>query len=471
MKLSTVVAGQRPWGHLYRGSYRSKKVPCPGVPVVAADGSWECRCAAPCDACACDHVARGGPGQSRRHGQIRHSAVWCLKFYYRRKSFHESTRTSDWNKAQAYRKRRFLEIYGGADPSERKSLSLADALALIKADYAKRERRSGSRLLIVERHLLAFRPFLAGALPASEVSEAMVNDDYVLHRKGQGAASATIRYELVALRRALVLASRRIDPCTKRPLLARVPYFDLPPPSAPREIVISAEEGDAIVEALRRAGEDDIADLVLFYRLTGWRNREPRYLTWKDVDWFGKLVFLRAVVSKSGKPFELPFGPDPELTALLEKRRRLAEAIRARTGLSLPWVFFRRHGHRRSGIPWSETAWLTWSKGGKIVAFGKEWTAALRAAGLPDHGPEKKHPHDFRRLAAGEAIAAGTDMMVAAALVGWSTTQMLQRYRVSMRAPLEAAAAERARRRRREAPVVIDFTAAAAAKAGGGDRT
>jgi hypothetical protein len=190
----------------------------------------------------------------------------------------------------------------------------------------------------------------------------------------------------------------------------------------PRDVTIA--EGDyAAIHAALEAKAPDVADLVECYRLTGWRNSEPRNLEWaSDVNWFAKTIRLRSVVTKSGDFFELPFGDDPELEALLRKRLKLADEVERRTGQRVQWVFFRRGRQSKTGKRSNKLA------GRRISSFQKDWDQALCDAGLPDTGPEKKRPHDFRRGAADLTVEVTSDLQTAAHAIGWQSVRSLLRY-------------------------------------------
>jgi hypothetical protein len=357
------------------------------------------------------------------HGELRQTSVWTLKYSVRgrKKPLHVSAKTSDWQKALAFKKKKFREVLGGEAPWEdRAHTTLEQVLDLVIAHYIKNKKRSLKRQELAKRNILEFPPFLRGAIAAAFVSSTMVNDDFVTFRQGQGAANGTINRELAMLRQGYKIAHRRID-AQGRPVVDRLPGIELLDEPKPRDVTIEQPQYEAIHTYLLRESPD-IADLVEMYRLTGWRNKEPRDLDRTDVNWFAKTIRLRSVITKSGEPFELPFGDDADLHALLRRRERLAEDVERATGRPVQWLFFRRGRGGRIGKRTSK------SSGQRISAFYKDWDAALRAAGLPDKGPRKKRPHDFRRVAAEETLDAEADLQTAANTVGWNSIASLLRY-------------------------------------------
>lgn len=445
------LLGARGWGHLYRSSYRSRTTDCPGEIRHLEDGSWEClRCAEPCSTCEGSHPRRGAAGESTKHGELRHVGKWTLKFSHEGETFTEKTGTSDWNKAQAYKRRRFLEIHGGASPWEkRRSITVGEILELVLAHYRKNKFRSLRRQEYARAALLTFPGFMKGALAATSLTETMIGDEYVQHRQAAGVSNGTINTELQMLRQACRIAYARRDEHGHR-LLAQPPIVKLLKPGPPREGFFETHSFDALLAAVRRlnarASPSDLADLIEFYWLIGWRNASARSIERTDVDWFSEEIVLRRVLSKNGQPVRLPFGEDHDLRALLERRERLAQRVEAELGRRVPWLFFR-----------TEPAFR---KGEQILSFRRAWAAAMEAAGLNVPGRPALTPHSFRRSAARDTIDAGADAMLACDLVGWTDLQMLKRYRILSKKDRERAVKLRAdyrRDQRKAAQLALPF--------------
>jgi site-specific recombinase XerD len=439
------ILGARGWGHLYRSSYRSKTVRCPGEIRRFEDGSWECvTCAAPCSICEGGHPAKGDATKDPSHGELRHASVWTLKYWHNGEGpFYERTRTADWNKAQAFRRRRFKEIFGGDDPwMKRRGSSLSEILELVLAHYRKNKHRSINRQIYARDALLGCPKFMKGAIEAASLTETAINDEYVEHRQAQRIANDTINTELQMLRQAYRMAYARRDENGRR-LITQPPVIKLLAKAPPREGFFEAHSLDALLAAVRRlherASPADLADLIEFYWMIGWRNAAARHIERTDIDWFSDVIVLRRVLSKNGDPVTVPFGGDPELKALLQRREKLAQQLDEETGHRIPWLFFRTQP--------------AWQRGKPFRSFRRAWLAAMEAAGLNVPGRPLLTPHSFRRSAARDGIDSGADPLVVCDVVGWNDIRMLKRYRILAKKDRERAVKLRAdyRREQREA--------------------
>lgn len=446
------LLGARGWGHLYRSSYRSKTVPCAGEIRRSANGSWECgACSEPCTVCEGSHAVTGTAENDTRHGELRHAATWTLKYSHNGEGpFYERTRTADWNKAQAYKRRRFREIFGGADPWAKKSvLTLSSVLEFVLAHYRKNKLKSITRPQNHIRNLLKFSPFMKGAIDANAVTETMLNDGYVDFRQAAGMANATINLELGTLRQGFKLAYKRRDEHGRR-LVERPPVVELLKPGPPRESFFTTATTEAMLAALRAGhsstSPEDVADLAEFYWIIGWRNAAARAIERTDVDWFSQEIIMRRVLSKNGEPVRVPFGTDPQLRALVQRRERLAVSLEQAHGVKIPWLFFRRGPKTFRGKP--------------IRQFLRAWNSALKRAGLAMTGPGRLTPHAFRRSAARDMMDALGDPLLACERVGWNSLLMLKRYRITNRKDRERAAeklAEYRQGQRESAQLALPF--------------
>src|SRR5262249_5160324 len=142
--------------------------------------------------------------------------------------------------------------------------------------------------------------------------------------------------------------------------------------------------------------EPEIADIVRFAFITGWRiASEVLSLEWRQVDFqAGEIrLFPGTTKNREGRVF-------PLTTALrdLLKARKVEHDRLKKAGHILPNVFWRMIAEGRGGP----------KKPQLIVRFDKQWKLACRAAGLPG-----RIPHDLRRSAIRTFVRKGISTHVA----------------------------------------------------------
>lgn len=352
----------------------------------------------------------------KKTGELKRSAFWWVVYSHEGKRHHASSKSKKKKDADDLLKQIFTDIWQGRLPwVERKEPSLDDILALVVTQHKNKGNRSEKSLALCIRRLKRFPFFDGGAVRARKITEARV-EEYKAWRLDwpKGNAPATINLELSLLGQAFRLAVRRLDE-EGRPMLERMPHVAMMKVPPPRQRFAEEHEFQALYAALlagdRRSSPEDVADLALFYRLTGWRNSEPRSLRWEQVNWFRKVLTLDARFSKNGEPLEYPFGADPHLEALLRKRLKATENAERDLGASVPWIF------HRAGRP--------------IRSFRHAWVEACKRVGIPTAGPLSLRPHDFRRARARDLMDATADPFLTCELVGWKSLEMLARYRIT----------------------------------------
>lgn len=221
------------------------------------------------------------------------------------------------------------------------------------------------------------------------------------------AKPATINRELAVLKRAFRLGVRagRVVSRPDITLLAehnrRKGFFD-------------RAEHDSLVAHM----PTDVADVAEFLFWTGWRRGEVVSLQWSNVDTGAKVI--RIEDSKAGEPRTLPYGNLPALVELIQRRRRITDAVQQDGGKIVPWLF------HRNGAP--------------VRHFRRSWISACVAAGLGHEVRDAKGklvskvalrtPHDYRRSAARNLSRAGVPEQVIMALCGWKTRSVFDRYRI-----------------------------------------
>ncbi len=269
-----------------------------------------------------------------------------------------------------------------------RALTIQDLGWLILHDYELRGQRTAERVRQSFAHLT---PALAG-VPLEGLGIASVA--YTELRRGEGAAPATIRLELMNLNRALTIAHRAGR-------IAARPALSFP---AVRNVRMVTASWDT-VNALRAYLPPEVRDVATFGCLTGWRRGQILGLLWSEIDDRERVIRLGPGKSKNGDGVSFPFGELPELERLLRSRRRKTLEIERRIGQTIPLVF------HRLGEP--------------IRGFRRSWRRAARLAGVPD-----LVFHDLRRVAAANLVRAHVPIRVAMELMQHRTRSMFDRYAI-----------------------------------------
>ncbi|MDP9201504.1 MAG: tyrosine-type recombinase/integrase [Gemmatimonadota bacterium] len=223
---------------------------------------------------------------------------------------------------------------------------------------------------------------------------------FIVSRGDEGAAAATIRYELACLRRGFRLAIR-----TGKAI--QLPYI-------PHVSVDNARKGffePADFAAVEQKLAEPLRALARFLYFTGWRAGEALGLTWAGVDFRGGVVRLEPGVTKNREGREFPFVPFPQLSEVLCQQRERTSAIELQQGRIIAAVF------HRNGSP--------------IRSYARAWNAACAAAGSSGH-----LVHDLRRTAVRNLERAGVSRSVAMKLTGHKTEAVYRRYAITSAADL-----------------------------------
>ncbi len=340
-------------------------------------------------------------GAARGQGRVfRRGELWWIAFSHRGREYRESSKSPNRTDATKLLRRRLGELGIGrfVGPSAER-VTIGDLLDLVEADYELKQRRSLKRVRHARIPLLEeFGPGIA-----LEVGLAQL-EDYVTRRRRDGAALATIQYELAILRRGFTLAVRR-------QLLPFRPAF-------PALRIDNARQGfferDGL-EKVRAALPEAIRNVVTFAYLTGWRvPSEVLPLTWDRVDFTAGVVRLDVRTTKNGAGRTFPFDVLPELAELLRRQRLYTDLFEASGGQAIAYVF------QRAGRP--------------VLDFSHAWRKACAAAGLAG-----RIPHDFRRTAARNLLRAGVPESWAMQLTGHKTAAIFRRYAITNEADLREA--------------------------------
>ena len=247
---------------------------------------------------------------------------------------------------------------------------------------------------------------------------------YVVSRKGEGAAPATIDRETELLRRAFTLGVEN----GKIAFVPRIPRLLKLHENARRGFL----DREAFETILRAILNPDFRDYLEWFWWTGMRPGEIAALSWADYDTQTKTLRLAAADAKIGEGRVVPVvGP---LASIIERRR-------AARSLKSPFVFH------------SEGASFASKRNGLSDRFYAMWYRACEKAGLPgektpDGKPvpkgERIIPYDLRRSAVRNLRAVGVPERVAMEITGHRTRSMFDRYRIVDERDIGAAFEKRA---------------------------
>ena len=355
------------------------------------------------------------------------SPYWWVGYYAGRAKHRESTHQTSRTKAERFLRDRLAAVDAGTFIApDAKRLDFPALAELVRLDYTNKRRRSLDRVARTIRAPVhdpdpkKCRPagplFAAfGTMKAHEITTTRV-EAYKADRLEQGAAPASVDYELALLRRMFRLARKRGE-------IRDLPDFEL-------LHVQNARRGffeRADFEALRAALPEDVRAVVTFAFHTGWRVRsEVLPLTWDRVDLAAGIVRLDPGTTKSGEARMFYVNGLPELKAALEAQREHTTALERATGQIIPYVF------HRGGRPVRSIRWA--------------WAEACKRAGLIG-----RIPHDFRRTAVRNLERAGVSRSVAMKMVGHRTEAIYQRYAIVSESDQREAVAKLAALAEREA--------------------
>jgi integrase len=351
------------------------------------------------------------PKYRDRHGEVRESAVWWVRFRQHGRTVRQSTEATDERKARAFLREREGKVALGLPVSPKGDrLTLGEAAAMIRDDYAANGRRSAETSLEIRLGHLEAHFGMKARL--SRLTTADV-ERYKAARLAERAAPASVNRDLAALRRMATLARKQhglvvafdIDMLAERN--ARQGFFE-------------ADALGAVCQHLR----PELAAITRAAAITGWRKSELRSRQWSHVDFTAGWLRLEPEETKNrdGRQFPLV----PELKALLEAQRARVEEIQRKTKQIIPWVFCR-------------------DDGAPVGDFKKAWATACIKAGLfrvvpvgesSDGAPEeiRKLPtrifHDTRRSAVRSLERAGVPRSVAMKMTGHKTESVYRRYAI-----------------------------------------
>ena len=345
--------------------------------------------------------------ERRDFGTLRlRGAIWWVRYKVNGECYEESSGATDRRNAEKLLARREAELGLGAFTApDVKRTTIEDLAQILRDDYKVNGRRSLRRAETSLTHLLAhFGPARAVTLTGDRVAA------YIRARQEVGAAPATIRNELAALKRMFTLGVRA-GKVAYRP---HIPSIQV---SNARQGFFEADDFAAVYAEL----PDYLQPVAEFGYLTGWRiPSEVLPLTWAQVDFAAGVVRLEPRTTKNDEGRTFPFDALPALKRLLETQRDRTKGLERATGRIVPHVF------HRDGQPirYLRRAWLSACRRAATVTHPNGLTEVVRPELLG------RIPHDFRRTAVRNLVRAGVPERVAMQLTGHKTRSVFDRYNI-----------------------------------------
>jgi site-specific recombinase XerD len=348
--------------------------------------------------------ANADPQERRQFGTLRlRGRIWWVRYKVNGTCYEESSGSTDRRKAEKLLARREAELgLGSFTAPDVKRTTMEHLAQILRDDYRVNGRRSLRRAETSMAHLLDhFGAARAVTVTADRIAA------YIRERQDAGAAPATIRNELAALKRMFTLGVRAGK-------VAQRPYIPAIQVSNARQGFFNADDFAAALAEL----PEHLQPVVAFEYYTGWRGpSEVLPLTWEQVDFAAGVVRLELRTTKNDEGRTFPFDVLPDLKLLLEAQREHTRSVERRLGRIVPLVFHH--------------------DGERIGRFDKAWKSALdRAAHEERQGvrvvvrPQllTRVPHDFRRTAVRNLVRAGVPEHIAMKLTGHKTRSVFDRY-------------------------------------------
>lgn len=310
----------------------------------------------------------------------RRGKSWWIGYSWRGEKIRESAFTDNKKVAERKLAERLQQLTKPAwtGPQEDR-WTLTDMLEVIKAEYARCNRRSFKNVEYCFEHLKDY----FGLQSLVSIKSNRV-DEYQQARLKSGAQRSTINREVAYLRHGFKIMCERGE-------LTTMPVIKLLGGENVRRGFIDAVAFRTILENIPTT---DVRDVIEFLYNSGWRSREAMGLQWAWVDINAKMIRLPREASKNEESRSLPIVG--ALADIIERRVKVRR-------LDCPFVFHR--------------------KGRAIRSFRKAFKTAVTAAGLPDI-----IPHDMRRSAVRNFRKAGLSPTEGMKLSGHKTESIYRRY-------------------------------------------
>jgi integrase len=362
-----------------------------------------------------------------KSGELKESAILWVRHYHNGKKVRLSTGTDNVRKAVEFRNKCLGRASQGRPMTAALHRTTFENLAsLVTDNYSVNEFRSLRRIKEALEHVRGFfGPDLARDITTDRINA------YIISRREQEAANATINRELAALRRGFKLAAQ-----TNPPRVDNVPFFPHLKEASARRGFFEREQFDAVLSHLPHYLK---APFTVSY-ITGWRTPSEVLTRQKShLNMGAGFIRLEPNESKTGEPREFPIDAIPELREVLERQLETTRQLEVKKSCIIPWLF------HHNGKP--------------IRDYYRAWHSACDAAKLTG-----RIPHDFRRTAARNLIRAGVPTLIAKRLTGHKTDAVFERYGIVDKSMLNEAAAKLAviLKADKERPAKVAALAAAA---------
>ncbi|MDT8067193.1 MAG: tyrosine-type recombinase/integrase [Terriglobia bacterium] len=343
------------------------------------------------------------------------SPVLWMKYSRNGKTFRESTKTDDPDKAGKMLKRRLAEIMTGTFVGPKTERIRVDELA---DDFLREYRINGRKSLadVETRWNAHLKPFF-GVLRAVEVASSVIAR-YVDARQQEGASNATINRELAALKRMF-----RLGMLATPAKVLRLPAF----PKLKENNVRKGFLEDSPYRKLVEGSELWFRTLVECGRTYGWRVSELLGLRKRQVDLAQRVIRLEPGTTKNSE------GREVIMTDVVYTL--LAACVIGKKADD--FVFTRKNGKPVRDFR------NTWENACVRAGVGKIVCARCFAPKISgQHCPKckAKHSkytglifHDLRRTAARNLRRAGIAEGVIMSIGGWKTRSVFERYAIVSR--------------------------------------
>jgi integrase len=339
----------------------------------------------------------------KKTGETKHAATWSMFYQKDGKQVRESCGTRNEAKAKAKLQERNGQVAIGVPTGPQISkTTLTDVLGMLEAHYTANGRKSLWRARFAAKHLVRL---LGNYRKARDLTPDTMTQ-YQATRLAEGAAAATVNYEIAVLKRALHLGAKAGKVGVRH-------EFDMLQVHNTRTGFFEPEQYRAVLGRL----PGYLQPVIQVAYITGWRTRsELLTRQWRHIDMVNGWLVLDPGEAKNQQARRFPF--TPELRAVLEGQRERVSTIERKTGQIIPHVFV-----HDTGTP--------------IKAYRDVWKRACREAGIPG-----RIPHDFRRTAVRNLERAGVPRSASMAMTGHKTASVFTRYAIVDSTMLQEAAAK-----------------------------
>ena len=327
---------------------------------------------------------------TRGNGSVRQKGKqWYIRYSWNSRRVEEATSAQSRKEALTVLRNKLDGLDKGRVSVKSHTLRVRDLYPRIVNDYVVQ----GQKGEVLPGRWKRLEPMF-GQMKVREVTHGVM-ERYVLDRYEQGAAPATVQYEIACLRRMIRLGAKDGD-------VAVLPFFPTIKVDNARKVFWEPDEFHAILNET----PGYLKPLVVMAYWTGCRLGELLALEWRHIDLDNGRVTFEGVTTKNGEE-KVIYLPHPALQVMVEWRQE-TEALMARKGTIIGHVFHR------------DGKWLK-----RYDQFKTAWCNARARLGLSHKGF-----HDFRRTATRRLLDAGVDDMTSMQITGHKTRSVFDRYNV-----------------------------------------